>query len=495
MKSPKLLFFIAILFVASTSSSAQQRLKPEIREAIQKYYLNNRYLQAIRILERELPNVTGFDRETCLQGLARAYFDTGLFLKSLFEAALPLKIDYYQRSATAGTTQRFGLLMSGICYFHSGNLDSAKGHLERFSRATLGPGFAFWKEVGAIWLGAVHCKLGESEKANQIWGSVTLNNFLRSELAYVYSLLRFSPEKTRTLIQQVQGDEKTLRFYRNLAETYLFLGEEDKMIEAYHKMTKLGLDKPDIREVVGKDGERRSYDPSILLTTSRICFALSRRYWSQYSMSVSEEKRRKFHSRTFEGRCSYYLGDYEKAVDILAKEDDPFATIYCGASYHRLGSKEKADLKFGQGEQSKFLDALSELGTLYAELGIKKNKAIQLCQNAVDGSSGSSSPEHRKLLRNLGFVYLKLHQYESAAEKYGEGYVHGRADVLEMNTPRYIVEYAHALFKNSLLHRSEIIEMYSILTREFPVAVQLYNAISLIDILITKNREGKVILE
>jgi len=64
-----------------------------------------------------------------------------------------------------------------------------------------------------------------------------------------------------------------------------------------------------------------------------------------------------------------------------------------------------------------------------------------------------------------------------------------------MNTPRYVAEYAHALFKNNLLHRSEIIEMYSTLSREFPLAVQLYDAISLIDIIITKNREGKVILE
>jgi tetratricopeptide (TPR) repeat protein len=494
MKIQKFLFLSMALFVP-TSPSTQPRVKTEIREAIQRYYLNNHYLQAIRILERELPNSTGFDKETCLQGLARAYYDAGLFLKSLFEASLPLQIDYYRRSSTKGSTHKFGLLMSGICFFHVGNLDSARLYLERFSRATLPPGLSFWKEVGATWLGAVHHRAGRTERANEIWGSVALDNFLRTELAYVYSILKVRREEVRTLIQQVQGDQKTLRFYRNLAEAYLFLGEEDKMVDTYKKMTKLGLDNPDIREFVEKDTERKSYDPSILLTTSRICLALSRQYWSQYSGSVSEEKRRKVHSRSFEGRCSYYLGDYQKAVDILANENDPVAAIYCGAAYYRLGSKEKADLHFRQGEESKFVDVLSELGTLYAELGVRKDNAVRMCQQAVDRSSNSTSPEHRNLLRNLGFVYLQVHDYNSAAEKYGEGYVHGRANPIEMNTPRYVAEYAHALFKNNLLHRSEIIEMYSTLSREFPLAVQLYNAISLIDIIITKNREGKVILE
>jgi len=140
---------------------------------------------------------------------------------------------------------------------------------------------------------------------------------------------------------------------------------------------------------------------------------------------------------------------------IKSQPDDIDIRFNLAASYERLGQFEDAEREFEwiMEKTANHALALNYLGYMYADRGIKLNKALQMIEKAV-----SLDPENGAFLDSYAWVLFKLGRYDEALVQMKEALKYDQSDAVlyDHQGDIYTALTSHELAKESWIKALEV---------------------------------------
>ncbi|MFH1859998.1 MAG: tetratricopeptide repeat protein, partial [bacterium] len=369
----------------------------------------------------------------------------------------------------------------GLCYYLLGDYQKAMAEFEHIPSSSS----MYWKAMTKQ--GTCYYKSGKYEEAAKLWERVKssqINNpALLSELGCAYAECNQKDKMQDAILWGTKAKD------RRLAWIYLKSGNTDKAIDL---MKNLKFYQPELIDTWGEYTNPQEkirikyttkfYNPSNFNYLADIYLDMAAKYYGQY-LKYSRNKCEILYQT---GMCYLLSGDTGRAKKVFKDVIDDretknvnrvMAQIYSGICLYQKGQKESALKIWGDiVSQEKDPVLRSQVGIVYAKLGIRSNEIIPLCGSCEEtGSQGILS-------WNLGIAYfsrgisLDNPGYLSRAMMSLENnHIQEAGYNPERNEPLLLVDMANVYFNQRLFSQSA--EIFLALKGSYPETAQILNTV------------------
>jgi len=444
-------------------------------EEVKKFFERQQYDEVINQLEKELKEETPSDNSDLLFDLGKAYYKKGLIYNSFYETGRELEKDDYERFKKYGIKTCLSFYL-GVCYFEMGLYQEA---IDEFNALKSFKGTSKTHSLlASVWIEASRLQLGQEGAVTSLEEIKRVNDNNPLAVSEVSFFLSYLANKDKEALSFIQGKKPPTgsfanRFYRNVAYIYMKNAMPDKAKETY------GMIKPEEEEFVSEINPELQvsfYD----ITAIKILAFLNYYFSEQALAGITKDRVTNPQWQTalwYRGQDALYLGEYQKAAELLAQSEHPVALAHLGSAYYHLGKKTEAMTVWSEVEKADDYRALRELGRQYIALKVDPAKGVKLCKQALDHIIKTDPDECSGYYRYLGWAYLQNGDANSAVKTLDEGYDYSKANDLNFYEPELLNERAFSLYRKSKLNWSEAIEIYFSLLKRYPVVRQLHNAL------------------
>ncbi|MBU0699750.1 tetratricopeptide repeat protein [bacterium] len=457
----------------------------------------SQYLREIRLNKKTTANGKKM-YQLSLLGTARSCYSRARIYKTFLTTSANTGLNYYNLRLLTHKLQKKrqekcqGLKIyaeksdylwyyRGLCYYLLGDYQKAMTEFENIPSGSS----LYWKAM--IKQGACYYKSGKYKEADRLWKRVRssqINNpVLLSELGCAYTECNRKDKMQEAILWGAKSKD------RRLAWIYLKNGNTDKAINL---MNNLKFYQPELIDTWGKYANPQEkirikyitkfYNSSNFSYLADIYLAMAAKYYGHY-LKFSRNKGEILYQT---GMCYLLSGDTGRAKKVFKDVIDDretkdvnrvMAQIYSGVCLYQEGQKESALKIWGDIVSQEKNPALrSQVGVVYAKLGIRLNKVISLCGSCEErGSPGILS-------WNLGLAYfsrgisLDNTEYLSRAMMSLENnHIQEAGYNPEKNEPLLLVDMANVFFNQRLFSQSA--EIFLALKRSYPETTQILNAV------------------
>lgn len=444
-------------------------------EDIRKLFEYQQYDEVIKHIETELKGKAPLDSADLLFDLGKAYYKKGLIYSSFYETGRELEKDDYERLKNYGIDNCLSFYL-GVNYFEMGQYQKA---IDEFNALKSVRGTSKTHQLlASVWIEASRFQLGQEGAVTSLEEIKRVNDNNPLVVSEVSFFLCYLANKDKEALSFIKGRKPPTgsfasRFYRNVAYIYMKNAMHDKVKETY------GMIKPEMEEFVleiNPELQISFYD----LTAIKILAFLNYYFSEQALAGVTKDRVTNPQWQTtlwYRGQDALYLGEYQKAAELLAQSEHPVALVHLGTSYYKSGRTTDAMAAWSEVEKGADDFALRELGRQYGTLNVDPAKGVKLCKQALEQITKTYPDESLGYFRYLGWAYLKAGDADNAMKTLDEGYDYSKANDLNFYEPELLNERAFCLYRKSKLNWSEAIEIYFTLLKRYPVVRQLHNAL------------------
>ena len=444
-------------------------------EETSKLFESQQYDEVINHIEAELKGKAPLDSADLLFDLGKAYYKKGLIYNSFYETGRELEKDDYERLKNYGIDNCLSFYL-GVCYFEMEQYQKA---IDEFKSLKNAKGVdKNYQTLASIWLEASRFQSGQREalsKLEEIRENSDNNPLAVSEVSFFLSYLANNDKEALSFIQGRKSPKNsfTNRFYRNLSFIFMKNSLYDQAKEAYGMMQP---EKEEFTVEINPKLQISFYD----LTSIKVLAFLNYYFSEQALTGVTADQVTNPQWQTalwYRGQDALYLGEYQKAAELLAQSEHPVALVHLGTTYYRSGRTTDAMAAWSEVEKADDDRALRELGRQYIALKLDPAKGVKLCKQALDHIIKTDPDEGSEYFRCLGWAYLEAGDADNAVKTLDEGYDYSRVNDLNFYEPEILNERAFCLYRKSKLNWGEAIEIYFTLLKRYPVVRQLHNAL------------------
>ena len=422
-------------------------------------FKRHRYEEAASIWEKDVRGASLDEKGVrALKGLSMAYHQLGSLYARLHPFSLALQAEYYRGVLSEGGSA-LALYYQGQVQCQNGRWDSAAISFEK-ARKT---GGAKVPAEDDVFLAYALGRRGNNSNPN-----VTLKS--SSGRWQALDLSGADPSAIPADLKTQSPRERRCRL------SILSRSSTPMVTETYQVLQSVLRDgqNPEMSQNPGRNTQLDFYDPFLLETLSRACFALSQ--WWQ--MRLLEEEKRfpvpsgKFSTPRSVAETCLLRGRYPEALQYLGSKDSDAETRLLRAKIlGKLGRLAEArELIEGVSREAKTPVILREVAESYYFLTIDLQKGLRLATQALKDKDGAN------YYRISAALLLATGQNDAALQEYARGYKIEFRNRIDQNDPEYMSDYSFAIFLSNKMRYEEIVETLYHLQKEIPACRQMHYA-------------------
>ena len=430
------------------------------------------YDDVIRLADEQIAKGQG-DKKELMALEAYACFLKGKLLLASFTSCSELDALYYSCKESGISKGAYFSFFQGITSAARGQLGDATRQLGSFRKSSKDKAFS---DVAAVWLGSIAEREGKAAERDNAWKGIDWKMYsFASERQAAYAVLGIKAGPAAQRPSSVTDPVLA----RNTLLTAGYLTELSRE-EKTKLLRLLQIAKPALSSKGKSKKEEVYFDVLTLLAAGKASLSIGKDLFAEVDRTLTADERagKKFAAlRNLMGQCAVLSGDYEGAIRALENDAAPTSPVYLGAAYSRSDNSAKAEQVWRTAEQNQDVRVQSELGFVYAMLGIRLDKAEELTGKFLAGAEDAQSPD-QTLFYHHAFVKQKQGDALRAKEIYNQGYNYMRRGVLEAgaNDPEYTVAYCAAIQKVDRTGMYDINDMLYKLRDKYDFGIQLHEA-------------------
>jgi len=413
------------------------------------------------------------DRKEVLALGAYAYFLKGKLLLAAYDADVDLASLYYDCKQSGIARGENFALAQGLVSAAKGKTGDAINQLNAFRKNTKDKATS---DIAGVWLGSLYDKEGKPTEREKAWKGLDWKNYgLSSERQTASVILKLKTPEVAARPSSM-SDPRLVRNALLPATSLKEIPRNERLV----LLENLHLDRP-LYSAKGKAGKKEVYyDVFSLLAAARCDLSISRDLFVELDGSLTPDERsaKKYAAlHNFIGQIAYLLDDYDGAIKALDGDKFGGSAVYLGAAYFSTGRKLEASRAWQTVEASGDLKSQSDLGYIYARLGVDLEKAEALTGKFLAGGEDAQAAD-QTLFRHYAYVKERQGDLVRARDLFGQGYNFMRRGVLEhgANDPEYTVAFCAILQRVDRTGMYDINEMLYKVREKYDFGVQLHEA-------------------
>jgi len=415
--------------------------------------------------------------------LGAAYLKNAALHRALYRTSVAVHLDYLKK--LSGERGRGGSSLAdlylGETLLAAGRPGEAKTRLAKF-RAKAGKGTAE-EAIAAIDLGLCHYRLGETQKAKDIWTGVdAADPEVKTELAAAYLSAGLGEKDSVSMCEEAlgalakSGRRPSMRALKSIVGVYARAGRTEKGLDL---LASADLKAFSREEIPGKDKVIHFYDLALLDGLATL-YGKASIVW--LGKAVADPKTK--------DAAAYYLEE-AYALPGTAGRSARAAEAFGAASKMPQTYKDRATVRKAadryaagrKGEAMRLWDDFSRKQPadpdLLAEIIFACDRVAAGCPDIVGRAAALAEAGEGKRFRALHFAlgrhYLSRKEYAKALFHLEAGRDKGNKNKVESNDPEMLAALAEAYYRVKKF--SEAQEIYFEMSKSFPAVRQIQEAL------------------
>jgi len=481
----KIILAFLMLFLSST---ALYPIPKEIEDALKLNRINH-FDEALGIVERALKEEKIKPDITSAYTIGRILYRKGELYREMANISVLTTIGYLLqiKEREKDLPDELKLFLGKGYFFNNQYLEAAGVLNQVIKNRKIGDDLY---ALALVYLGASYYKIGEKDKARDLWKSVNREHlFAYSTLGFLYAYLKINPSDGEIITRRaaeksagtLQGRAYQYSFKVYHAYALLALGQFD---EAYSEIAGVNLDEPVYVYSPDTHTEIRFYDFAILGCYSKIIFGESIKNLEPI-VTASSGELASFASY-YVAQMYLYLEDYEKSLKFSSRAKKlsvvssltRIRAVACESSAYFLSGKEKKGRKLIKKEVERIYGKptfLLEMMEVVISSGIDYTTIKDLTteiESYIYKTEWNRTRRDSALLGDLAFFtgrYVKaLYYLERTRDK-------GNKNKIETNDPGFLLKLSYVYYSKEYF--SESLEILFALGKSFSGIRPLQDAV------------------